>query len=186
MACTAGIAAEITSNCTTNVLGGVEAVAYMFNRADMTLTYDGTTLNKITNIVKVGAAVMYKITGFKRNCNFGHDLVASENNPDRYNHFFSFPQYERLVANIFNVDNINDVVVIVETVNKGTGGDGTFFVIGPKYGLWKATDTRRINADGGQRTLELTSLAGQEEPFSSYVLLATNYATTKALLEGLD
>jgi hypothetical protein len=186
MACTSGIAAAVTSNCTSNVLGGIEAVAYVFNRADMTLTFDGTTGNKITNIAKVGAAVMYKLTGFKRNCDFGHDLVAAENQPDRYTHFFSFPQYERLVANILNVDNVNDVVVVVETINKGTAGDGTFFVLGAKYGLWKTSDSRRINADGGQRTLELQSMAGMEEPYSAYVLLATDYATTKALLEGLD
>jgi hypothetical protein len=186
MACTSGIAADITSNCTSNVLGGVEVNAYIFNRADMTLTFDGTTTNKITNIAKVGSAVMYNLTGYKRNFNFGHDLVASDTAPDRFTHFCSFPQYERLVANILNVDNINDVVCIFETINKGTGGDGTFFVVGAKYGLYKTTDTRRINDNGGARSIELASMAGMEEPHSAYVLLATDYATTKALLEGLD
>ena len=56
---------------------------------------------------------------------------------------------------------------------------------GLKKGLWKSADTRRWNDINGARSIEMTSLAGQEEPYSHYVLLDTDYATTRDLLESL-
>ncbi|HPF94187.1 MAG TPA: hypothetical protein PLV65_09620, partial [Tenuifilaceae bacterium] len=176
----------IVSDCTTKGVAGVEVTAWMFNRKDFTLTYDGTTPNLITNIAAVAAATTYQLTGYKMNMNVGHDVVVRADAPDGYKHFFSFKQYQVAAANILNVDNINDVVVVVEAKNKPSDADGVFLIYGAKYGLFKSADTHRINDNNAERSLELTSLDGQEEPYSRYVLLSTDYATTKALLEGLD
>jgi len=82
---------------------------------------------------------------------------------------------ERFVSDTGNVSLLGIVI----------DGDGVFAAYGVKYGLYKSTDTRRANDINGARNIELTSLAGQEEKYSNYTLLDTDYATTKALLETL-
>ena len=186
MSCTQGIAATITSNCTTQMGGGLEVTAWAWNRTEMTLTYDGTTLNKITNIAAVGAAKIYKILGVKNLFDCGHDRVIADNRADTFKHVVSLEFFEKNAANIFAQDAISDVVICVELKDNGTGGDGTFFVYGCGHGLYPASDTRRYKTSQGSRIVSLESLAGQEEKYSSYVLLKTDYATTLALLEGLD
>lgn len=185
MSCITGIAKNITSDCSTSKSGGLEVEAYIFNRADLSPTYDGTQLNLVTSLANVGAAVGYKLTGFKKNLNAGHDLVVAEDAPNKYTHYFNFKQYEVLAEDITNVDDMDDVVVAVESKDKNDTGEGVFMLYGLKKGLWKSADTQRANDANGSRNIEMTSLAGQEEPYSRYVLLDTDYATTKALLESL-
>lgn len=186
MACITGISKAIVSDCATKGVAGLEVTAWIFNRKDFTLTYDGTTPNLVTNIAAIAAATSYMITGYKKNLNVGHDIVTRDDAPDGFKQFFSFKQYEVASDDIYNVDNINDVFVVVEAKNKPTDADGVFILYGAKNGLYKSADTHRINDNNAERSIELTSLDGQEEPYSRYVLLSTDYATTKALLEGLD
>jgi hypothetical protein len=186
MSCTSGIAAVITSNCTTQMRGGLEVTAWAWNRVDMTLTYDGSTLNKITNIAAVGAAKIYKVLGVKNLFDGGHDRVIADNRADTFKHIVSLEFFEKLAANVFAQDAISDLVICVELKDKGTGGDGTFFVYGAGSGLYPASDTRRYKTNAGSRVVSLETLAGQEEKYSSFVLMVTNYATTLALLESID
>lgn len=185
MACLTGIAKAITSDCTTSLSGGLEVEAWVFNRAELTPTYDGTNGNLVTSLAMVGAAVGYKLKGIKKLLNAGHDIVVADDRPDKYTHFFSFQGFEILSDDILNLDDINDVVVAVELKDKNDTGEGVFAMYGLKKGLWKSTDTRRWNDINGARNIEMTSLGGQEEPYSHYVLLDTDYATTHALLESL-
>lgn len=186
MACTTGISAAILSDCSTKGTAGLEVEAYMFNRNALTITYDGSTANLITDLANIGAGKGYKITGYKKNMNAGSDGVVAEDKPDSWKHYFSFKQYEVAAAKVLNVDNINDVVVFVESKNKPSNGDGVFIGYGCKFGLYKSSDTHRSNDNNAERAIELTSMDGGEEPYSRYVLLDTDYATTKALLESLD
>jgi len=165
--------------------GGLEVEAWVFNRAELTPTYDGTNGNLVTGLAMVGAAVGYKLKGIKKLLNAGHDLVVAEDRPDKYTHYFSFQGFEILSDDILNLDDINDVVVAVELKDKNDTGEGVFALYGLKKGLWKSADTRRWNDINGARNVEMTSLGGQEEPYSHYVVLDTDYATTRALLESL-
>lgn len=185
MSCITGIAKNITSDCTTSLSGGLEVEAWVFNRAELTPTYDGTQLNLITSLAMVGAATGFKLKGIKKLLNAGHDVVVAEDRPDKFAHFFSFQAFEILAEDITNVDNINDVVVFVELKDKNDTGEGVFVCYGLKKGLWKTTDTQRANDLNGARNIELKSLAGQEEPFSRYIYLDNDYATTRAALEAL-
>lgn len=185
MACITGIAKAITSDCTTSLSGGLEVEAWIFNRADLTITYDGSQDNLLTSLANVGAATGFKLTGIKKLLNAGHDIVIAEDRPDKYKHFFSFQGFEVLAEDITNLDDINDVIVFVESKDKNDTGEGVFIGYGVKKGLWKSADTQRANDNGAARMIEMTSMDGQEEPFSRYVLLDTDYATTKALLESL-
>ena len=185
MSCITGISKNITSTCETSLSGGLEVEAWVMNRNEVTPTYDGTKGNLITALAMVGAAVAFKLTGVKKLLNAGHDIVVAEDRPDKFTHFFSFQGFEILSEDIINLDQINDVVVVVELKDKNDSGEGIFVAYGMKKGLWKTTDTQRANNINGARSIEMASMAGEEEPYSRYVVFDTDYATTRALLEGL-
>jgi len=182
MGCTDGISKIITSTCATSVSGGIEVKAWIINRADVAITYDGTIPLKITAITFAQTKRSWPITGVKKLLNCGSDLVSAEDRPDKYAHKFIFQQFEFTAEDIYNVDNINDVIVVVENKDKNATGDGVFIAYGVKKGLWKSADAQTANDVNGARSLELTSMAGLEEPYSRYVYLATDYATTLAAL----
>ena len=184
--CAKGITKNIVSNCTTKPVGGLEVKAWIGNRLEITPTYDITNPSKITNLAVDSTKKLFSITGVKKLLNAGFDRVVAEDRPDYFTHFFSFQGFEFKAEDVENLDSISDVVVIVETKEKATNADGTFRVYGLKYGLYPSTDTMRANDIDGARSLELTSLEGQAEPYSNYTLLKTNYATTLALLESLE
>lgn len=185
MACTTGIAAAITANCTNQPVGGLEVNAYLFNRGEMSLTYDGTTPNKVTAIAAVGSALVYKLTGVKKNLNAGHDRVVSDDMADRFKHYFAFKGFSFASADVLNLDGLNDICVIVEYKQKSSTGDGVFVGYGFKGGLYPTTDTRRANDLNGVRSIELASRDQEDEPSSQYNVIITDYAGTKAALEAL-
>lgn len=186
MGCADKIGANILSTCDTSVSGGLEVKAWVFNRIEATVTYDGTVPLKITDITPTSGNQAYTITGIKKLLNAGSDAVVADDRPDKYTHYFNFQQFEFASAAIENVDNINDVIIVVESKDKADDGDGVFRVYGAKKGLWKSTDTHRDNDLNGARNIELTSLPGQEEPYSRYTYLDTDYATTLAALVAAE
>jgi hypothetical protein len=185
MACTTGIAKAITSNCTTQPVGGLEVVAYLWKRGDMTITYDGTSPNKVTGIVAVGAALVYKYTGIKKNINAGHDRTVSDDIADAFKHYLSMKAFETDTLSVLNIDGLGDICAVVEYKHKVTSADGVYVGYGFKSGLYPTTDTRRANDANGIRSLELASRDQEDEPYSQYNVLITDYATTKSTLEAL-
>ena len=187
MGCTGGIAKAIVSDCTTSTIGGLEVTAWIFNRKNLEITYSSTTEeeNLITGLANVATYQGYKLTGVKKLLNAGHDVVVADDRPNKYTHYFNFQGFEFDQASLKNIDDLDDLVVVVERKDKNATGDGVFNAYGCKYGLFKSSDTERSNDINGARNIELTSLAGQEEAVSKYVLLDTDYATTAALLETL-
>jgi hypothetical protein len=185
MACTTGIAKAITSNCSTQPVGGLEVTAYLWNRGDMTITYDGTDLNKVTGIAAVGAALMYKFTGVKKNLNAGHDRNIADDLADSFKHYLSMKGFEFDTDSVANMDGLNDICAIVEYKQKSTTGDGVFVGYGLKSGLYITADSRRANENNSVRSLELATKDQEGEQYSQYNILITDYATTKAALEAL-
>lgn len=182
MACTDGVMANIASTCANNISGGLEVKAWIWNRSGVSLTFSD---NKITDLTDSGAIQAYTVTGVKKLLDAGHDIVVSDNRPNKWIHHFMFEQFERLATNSLNVSQLNDVVVVVEAKDKGTGGDGTFFCYGAKHGLYLTGDTRRFNTANGARVIELATLPNEEEDYPEYIVLKTNYATTLSALNGL-
>jgi hypothetical protein len=181
MACTDGISKNIISDCTTSGTGGTEEVVYIFNRTDLVITRASGS-NKVTALTMSGAALGYTATGVKKLFDAGHDIVIAENRPDKFAHYFKMEQFEFNSTDIANIDNLQDVVICYERKDKTTTADGTFVILGLTHGLYKSSDTKRENAANGARTIELKSLAGEEEPYSAFILHVTDYATTKAAL----
>lgn len=185
MSCTPGIAKAIASTCDTSKNGGLEVKMWAFNRKNITITYDGTSGNKITAIANVSTNKGYAITGVKKLFNAGHDIVVAADRPNKYKHIVEFQQFERLAADILNVDRLEDIVIVAESKDKSTTGEGVFFVYGPTHGLYVTTDTMRHNDVNGARKITLETMEGEEEPYSEFTYLATDYATSLAALNAL-
>ena len=186
MACETGIGLQIISDCRTQTTGGIEVKAWIGNRKDLTIDYSLTHPSQITNVGVVTGKKLYPIYGVKKLLNAGFDRVVAEDRADRYTHYFSLQGFEFATANVENLDAMGDQVVIVENKDKADDGDGTFKCYGAKFGLYPSSDTLRANDINGARSIELTSLSGQEEPYSQYTVLKTDYATTKAMLVALE
>lgn len=186
MTCVKGIAANIISDCNTSGVGGNEVKAWIGNRTEMTFTYDGTNPSKITAIAVASTKQLFTFVGVKKLINSGHDLVVAEDRPNKYTHYINIQGFDYAVSTVENLDNLDDVVVIVESKDKTTTGEGVFRVYGAKYGLYPTTDTARANDLNGARNIELASQSGEEEPHSNYTFIDTDYATTLQALVNLE
>jgi len=185
MACTGKIVDDIVSNCDTQGIGGLEAVAYLINRVDFEPTFDVTNGNLITAVATAIGTKAYKLTGSAKGLEAGHDRVKEEGFADSFTHYFSFKQFEVDSDALLNVDSLDDLVVIVEAKNKPSDADGTFIAYGVRSGLHVTTDTKRFNTTNGARSLELATNSGEGERYSQYNVLDTDYATTKAALDAI-
>jgi len=129
--------------------------------------------------------LVYKYTGVKKNLNAGHDRTVSEDIADAFKHFLSLKAFETDTLSVLNIDGLGDICAVVEYKNKVTSADGVFVGYGLKSGLYPTTDTRRANDANGIRSIEMTSRDQEDEPYSQYNILVTDYATTKSTLEAL-
>lgn len=187
MACTTDIAKVIVSDCSTLGRGGIEIKVWIANRKNIaSITYDVTNPTKVTAMTMVTGKRFWTITGYKKNLNAGFDFVGSDDLPKKWSHYFSLKGYEYDAASVENFDSLEDVVVIYESKDKGTGADGVFRILGLKYGLYTSTDTMRANENSGSRNIELASLAGQEESHSQYTFDSGDYAATLADIVELE
>ncbi len=184
--CVKGITKSIISNCTTQTVGGLEIKAWVGNRLELIPTYDNTHLSKIIGLDTTVGGKLFPLNAVKKMLNSGHDRVVEDARADTFTHYFNFHGFEWDSASAEDLDSLDDIVVIVETKDKRDDADGTFRVYGMKHGLYPSSDSARANDIGGARNIEVTSQDGEGEPFSRYNLLAVDYATTKALLEGLE
>ncbi len=184
MACTSKIGKVIVSDCTTMGVGGNEIKAWIFNRSEATITYDITNLSKVTAIVFATGKRAWTITGVKKLLNSGFSRVIAEDRPDKWKQWFKFQAFSFAAADNENLDSINDVVVVVESKDKGN--DGTFRIYGLKAGLYPTSDEHDANANNGARVLSLESMAGQEEPYATYIFDAGTYAESAAALLAME
>lgn len=186
MNCTSDISKNILSTCVEQGVGGNEEKCWVGQRRDFDFTYDVTNPSKVTGITPVVGKLIYTATVSKKALDSGFDRLVEAGRADRFTHMVGLTINEFDAASKENIDSLSDVFVVVEARDKGVGGDGTFRGFGLKYGLDVTADTMRANTASGGRPIELAPNAGDSEPWSFYTILATDYATTLALLEGLE
>lgn len=186
MSCEIGISKNITSDCTTQPVAGVEVKAWVGNRLEAGFTYDVTNPSKITDIQMITGKKLYALKGVKKLLNPGSSLVVAPDRADRYQHGFNFQGFEFKAADIENIAALDDLFVVVEMIDKVAGGDGTFRAFGVKNGLYKSVLNWTANDIDGAIAIELASQEGAGEAYPWYTVLATNYATTLALLESQE
>lgn len=186
MACEIKLVKNITSSCENQPVGGVEQVIYLFNRTEISVTYDNTNPSLVNDISMGSTAdTGFKLTGIKKSLNCGSTLVPAEDAADGYTHTLIFQGFEFDAASVENMDQMGDIVAVVEMKQKANDGDGTFVIYGLGTGLYKSSDVRMANDANGARKIELTTLDGQLERYSQNNYLNNDYATSKAALEAL-
>jgi hypothetical protein len=183
--CLDGIGQDIQNLCADTPTGGLEINAWVFNRTELSGTVDPTNKNLYTALSVIVTKKGYRLTGFKKNMDAGSDVVVADDSPDKYTHFFALQAWLQDALATNGLDNLSDLVVVVEGLNKMNDGDGAFVMYGFDFGLYKSTDTRRFNTLNGNRSIELTSLAGQEEAVSQHIVFDTDEATTRDMLDAL-
>lgn len=183
--CAPSITADIINDCKAKPSAGMEQQVWVFNRADITATIDGSNANLATSLDVAATKKGYKITGFRKNMNAGADAVISETAPKKWNQYFSFHSWDVEAAEVGNIDGLDNVVIVYESKAKGANTDGAFHMLGYHTGLYVSADAKRVNDNDGVRTLELTNLAGSESPVSEIIVLSTDYATTLSMLNAL-
>jgi hypothetical protein len=185
--CTAGVAKTITSDCSTQHIGGVEDTAWIFSRKTYrnSFTFDSTSPNKVTAIAPVATKQGYLVKGVKQLLDGGHNLASAVDRADRYTHYVAFQQFEVASADILNVDALEDVFIVFERKHKTSDGDGVFVGYGLGCGLNKSNSNKRENAVDGARIIELTTPEGAAEKYSEFTIHATTYQGTLDMLNGL-
>lgn len=186
MGCLDGITKNISSTCETQPIAGTEVKAWIGNRLDATMTYDGTDVSMITDIQMALTTKLYVLTGVKKLLNPGSSLVVAEDRADKYQHKFNFQGFEFLAEDVENIDALNDLFVVVEMKNKGATGEGTFRAFGVKNGLYKTSMEWTANDIDGAIAVELTNQDGSNEDYPWYTVFDIDYATTLAMLEAQE
>lgn len=182
MACLDGIAKDIASTCENQPVAGVEIKAWVGNRLEAGFTFDGTNPSKITIIQMISTKKLWVLTGVKKLLNPGTSLVVAEDRADRYQHKFNFQGFEFTAPDIENIDALSDLFVVVEMIDKITGADGTFRIFGVKNGMYKTSLEWTANDIDGAMAIEIASQEGAAELYPWYTFLATDYATSLAML----
>lgn len=142
-------------NSTKSVIG-LKPKAYYAYRSDIQLTIED---NKVTAVT---AGILGVIEGCKNFLNAGHEEVIATDN------FDAFKQKFNAIINNHSdvVDKLDDIVVFVES------NAGVKYVLGAKYGLWKASQAQMANDNLATIAVEFTSREGMEEAYSEYLLTA--------------
>jgi hypothetical protein len=186
MGCVDGIVKDIASTCVNQPVAGVEVKVWVGNRLEAGFTFDVTNLSKITAIQMISTKKLFVATGVKKLFNPGTSLVVAEDRADRYTNKFNFQGFEFTAEDVENIDALSDLFVVVEMIDKVSGGDGTFRAFGIKNGMYKTTLEWTANDINGAIAVELASQAGAEEEYPWWTVLATDYATTLTMLEAQE
>ena len=186
MSCATKIAKNITSTCDTQPVAGVEVKAWVGQRTHLVATPDVTNPSLIVNLAVSAGEKLYTLTGVKQLLTPSYERIVSQNRADTFKHKFSFEGFEFTSEDVENLDSLEDLVVIVEMIDKVTGNDGTFRMFGLTRGLYPTTDTWSANDIDGARAITMESQDGQAEKYSQNNLLITDYDTTLAKLVELE
>lgn len=182
MGCLDGITKDVASTCENQPVAGVEIKAWVGNRLEAGFTFDVTNLSKITAVQMISGAKLWVLTGVKKLLNPGTSLVVAEDRADRYTHKFNFQGFEFTAEDVENIDALSDLFIIVQMIDKVSGGDGTFRAFGVKNGLYKTALEWTANDIDGALPVEMASQEGAGEDYPWWTVLNTDYATTLAML----
>jgi len=179
MSCNTKITADILEN-TKLPTKGLKCKAWIFNADEVTFTKDK---NKITAITMASEKKSFTAVGTKDFIVAGHEAVVAENKLTVYKHNFSLQAFPLTAKEKENLDVADNIIVIVEANGeKGEKGEGAFLAYGVTNGLWKTTQTKSSADNNALTTYEFASRDQMEERYSEYVVLITDYDSTKTAL----
>lgn len=174
-------------DCTNPVIGGVEAVVYLFNRSDITAyVRDVTNPQIITDITLASGAKGFRYEGYNTSVKPKSTFVKKDYSA-RFDHAVDFVIFAKGSAVKAEVEKLgtNRVVAVIENIHKS--GDSAFEIFGTDLGLELTTltaDPNDANSEGAY-VVNLTSPANFKEPHMPATFFDTDYATSKASLLAL-
>ena len=190
MASCGAIAAGATYDCDAPVQPGVNTRLVLFNYADKgAVTYDVSNDRLITNITLSGSALAYAFEGYRQSVDPGCEFVAQSLSIG-YDHYVNFQVFDISSTQKYNLEKmaLGKMCAIVENRNAEGNADSVFEIFGLGAGMEVVTLTR-INRDldtAGSFSIGLkTSDAEGKEVTLPLSLWDTDYATTKAIVDGL-
>ena len=182
-------------DCTNPVVGGTEAVVYLFNRSEIShYVHDPLHPEIITDIVMAdripanGGSPAVKATGFRYE---GYNTSVKpkttfikKDYSARYDHMVDFVIFAKGSAVKAEIEKLgtNRVIAIIENIHKS--GDSAFEIFGTDLGLELTTlksDPNDANSEGAYE-VNLTSPGNFKEPHMPATFFDANYADTKAKL----
>lgn len=184
--CIGLLAANIVKNCDLPPKKGIEAKGYAYNRNEVDITYDVTDTKLITAITPKSTFKGFAVYSFDNDSDAGHSYVEKEGLPNVYLQSWNSAAWFLDSAGTQNIDNMDDLIVVIEGIDKNVSGsgDGTFKAYGVETGLWKNADDHKHQENSGARLFVMQNKADQESTVSAHVVLITDLATTRIMLEA--
>jgi hypothetical protein len=185
------ITSNLSVNCTNPLQAGAEDTLYLINREDWldaAITYNVTNTEIIENIVLASGIVAYTYQGKNNSVVPKYELVK-QTYAEVYNHEINFKVFDVSPSAKEQLELLakGQMVAIVQNKYKGTDGNAAFEVYGADAGLVCTQNIREVSSTdtGGAFDLILKSDETAMEPHMPKSVFITDYATTKAIVEGL-
>lgn len=192
MAICGQISANIAANCNTPLQPGTEVVMTLINREDWltaAITYNGSNTEIIENVVLASGVTGYSYTGIGKSLVPKYELVKGAYS-ELYNHEVNLKVFDVSPTAKAQLELLakGQVVAIIENKYKGTSGDSAFEVYGADSGLVCTQLLREVTSTdtSGAFDIILKSDEGSLEPHMPNTFFKTDYATTKAIVNGLS
>lgn len=185
------ITQNILVNCDYPLIGGANDRLILFNKEDWdnaTITRNGSNPRLITNIVLASGGDGYNYEG-KNNSVEPRSALVRNRYSEVYDHEVIFKVFNNSITIKTELELLAKglVVAIVQNNHKGSTGEGAFEVYGDESGM-VLQELQRTIADGetqGAYNLTLRSSEQAREGHLPATIFITDFATTKALVDGL-
>ena len=185
------ITSNLSVNCSNPLQAGAEDTLYLINREDWldaAITLNGTNDQIIENIVLASGKVAYTYQGKNNSIVPKYELVK-QTYAEVYNHEINLKVFDVSPTAKEQLELLakGQMVAIVHNKYKGTSGNAAFEVYGADAGLVCTQNIREVSPTdtGGAFYLILKSDETAMEPHMPKTVFITDYATTKAIVEGL-
>ena len=188
---------DLLYDCSNKAVGGVVQTIKLINKCDIdisewtvnngtveacahTIAYDGTDPSELEAVTVQGipGKRLLNATFTSSDTYFGTYFTHTVD-------LFGQGLTEQALCNIKAFANGAEVVAIIEQNFKGEDGESAFLVYGWDTGLKLGDMTHDFNENNGNAVIPLTSRDPDLEPQPPYVLLMTDYETTKAFFDSL-
>lgn len=178
-------------DCLNPLQAGSENTMLLMNRGDIaSTTRNGVDNEIVENIILNSGALAYNFEG-QDSSNAAKANVVKVSVFRKWNHEVNFMAFGVDAETKEQMQKMKDseIVAIIYNKNKGTDGDAAFEMYGLDSGMKvEAMESDKTNADSqGAFVIQLKS--NEEtglEPFPPKTVFDTDYATTLAMLDGLQ
>lgn len=182
--CTRVLAANVLSDCANLPTAGCDETLYIFNKADVSAWTESS--NVITGLTLLSGKTGYKIEGYNRSLNAGHDLEKTGFSSG-YKHWVEFllPQNNQAAKEQAEAIKNGTFVCIIQ--RNTADGLGDFEVYGRASGLVIEEHSGEVNnaETGGNIRIKLMTHEQSREPKIPQQYLDTDFSTTKTEIVGL-